>query len=83
MHEIRPPAHRGARVRFGIFEFDETTPPPPVVTLRAADDPIVPAESPSAATSARPRPGAPPIVGRPGTPPRPGTRTDNIDPWQK
>ena len=25
MHEIRPPAHRGARVRFGVFEFDETT----------------------------------------------------------
>jgi hypothetical protein len=65
------------------LEFDETTPPPPVVTLRAADDPIVPVEAPSAGASARPRTGAPPIVGRPGTPPRPGSRTDNIDPWQK
>lgn len=66
------------------LEFDETTPPPPVLTLRAAETPNVPAETPSTSAGTRPHPGAPPMGGRPGAPPaRPGTRTDNIDPWQK
>jgi serine/threonine protein kinase len=69
------------------LEFDEATPPPPVLTLRAADEralaaPASASASATASASARARPGAPPFVGRPGAP-RPGTRTDNIDPWQK
>lgn len=66
------------------LEFDEATPPPPLLSLRAVEEPA-PTPTPSASASTRPRPGAglPPLV-RPGTPPpRPGTRTDNIDPWQK
>jgi len=60
------------------LEFDETTPPPPLLTLRAADEPSVPGSSPS--SSARTKSG---VSGRPGAVSRPGSKTDNIDPWQK
>ena len=44
------------------LEFDETTPPPPLLTLRAGEEPLA---HPSAATPSKPTP--PGYVGRPGT----------------
>jgi eukaryotic-like serine/threonine-protein kinase len=65
------------------LEFDETTPPPPMLTLRAVDEPLA-APSSSASAAAHPRPGTNVGPVRPGAPPaKTGTRTDNIDPWQK
>jgi hypothetical protein len=66
------------------LEFDETTPPPRILTLRTADEPTAP-DGTAAPPGARLRPGAPAVGGRAGGPggARPGTRTDNIDPWKK